>query len=79
MNAPQAIFGGLALIAAAVLIGQTGSLKAQTSPPPTAGRYQLVPFPNVWLGRMDTQTGAVSFCVSANNMGTPTCTPWSKP
>jgi len=82
MNTAHAIFGGLALIAAAVLVVQSEGLRAQTAP--EAGQFRLMTpslqGANESVFRIDVHTGQVSVC-SWNFSGPkiPTCTAWSKP
>jgi hypothetical protein len=64
MNTARAIFGGLALIAAAVLVGEPGRLGAQAAPEP--GQFRLMTpslqGANESVFRIDVQTGQVSVC-----------------
>jgi hypothetical protein len=85
MTLPQSLFGGLALIAIALYVGQaTSPAGAQDQPKPTPEiRFQsMVPFGYNALGyvfRVDTQTAQVSLCASRLDdlKHTPQCSPWS--
>jgi hypothetical protein len=89
MNASHAIFGGLAVVAAAILFGEPRIVGAQDDKPMHHfGPYRLMTSfqgsPDVSarqvIFRIDTRTGMVSAC--AWNMGAedpPACSPWSKP
>jgi hypothetical protein len=89
MNTSHAVFGGLALIAAAILAGQSGYLGAQDQPKPVplSGPFELMtPFQRVGEGpqggfvfRIDGQTGLVSVCDwNGNQAAPPVCSPWSE-
>ena len=85
MTLPQSVFGGLALIAIAIYVGQaTNTADAQDQPKPTPEiRFQLMaPFGYEATGyvfRVDSRTAQVSLCAGPlNNLkDAPQCTPWS--
>jgi hypothetical protein len=85
MTLPQSVFGGLALIAFALYVGQaTSPAGAQDQPKPAPEiRFQLMaPFgynAAAYVFRMDTQTAQVSLCAGRLDdlKHTPQCSPWS--
>jgi hypothetical protein len=84
MTLPQSVFGGLALIAIALYVGQaTSPAGAQDQPEPTPERFQsMAPFGYNAAGyvfRVDTQTAQVSLCAGRLDdlKHTPQCSPWS--
>lgn len=78
MSYPQAIFGGLVMLAAVLMFGGTD---AQT-------RTEGGPFEGVmstrtgqagdFIWRVNKQTGAVSICFGLNTREAPACSPWSQ-
>jgi hypothetical protein len=85
MTLPQSVFGGLALIALAVYVGQaTKTAGAQDQPKPTPEiRFQLMaPFgyeASGYIFRVDSHTAQVSLCAARLNLkDAPQCTPWSE-
>ncbi len=83
MNTPQAIFGGLGLIAAAIYFGsptqrvsaQTSEVRYEATTPATIGGT----LPMVYV--VDTSNGAVAFCSGGDAgraSGAPRCTAWAK-
>lgn len=89
MNTAHATFGGLAVVAAAILVAGPGIVGAQDDTPMRhAGPYQLMTSfqgsPDVSarqvIFRIDARNGMVSACawnMSAENA--PVCSPWSIP
>jgi hypothetical protein len=88
MNTSHAIFGGLALIAGAILFANPRFVGAQDdNPAPQPGRYQLMTsFQGVQdisarqvVFRIDSQSGTVSACAwSMSAKDAPICSTWSK-
>ncbi len=88
MNTSQALFGGLALIAAAVLAAGPEFVRAQDGAAmPRQGPYQLMTSfqgnPDVSarqvVFRIDARSGGVSACVwDMSAKEAPACSPWSK-
>jgi hypothetical protein len=83
MTYQQAILGGLALVAAAVVFA------AATTGPRAAegGGFEGVPASRVaqpgsaagdMIWRVNRQSGAVSICYGHNTREAPSCSPWSK-
>lgn len=82
MTYPKALFGGLALIAAALLVGQLSPVMGQMA---GAGGYAIASDGRAIVWRVNTGTGAVSYCARrADNTDTatlsrqqPSCSQWS--
>jgi hypothetical protein len=78
MSYPQAVLGGLALIAAAIVFTASSEPRASEG-----GAYEgvmssrQVPSMDL-LWRVNKQTGAVSICYGPSTREAPTCSPWSK-
>jgi hypothetical protein len=84
MTYPHAIFGGLGLVAAAILVGAlAGAPRAADGGPyegvaasrgGQTGGFQSGDV--IW--RVNKQTGAVSLCFGPNQREQPVCSPWSR-
>jgi hypothetical protein len=89
MNTAHTIFGGLAVVAAAILFVAPGIVDAQDDQPMhNSGPYQLMTSfqgsPDVSarqvVFRIDARTGLISACAwNMSAKDAPTCSPWSKP
>jgi hypothetical protein len=75
MTSANALLGGLALIAAAILFHGVGTTQAASASAPGSFMGFPVPSGNMW--RIDLGTGRVSWCGGENINEPPTCTPWS--
>src|SRR5215472_9520509 len=86
MNMPQAVFGGFAMIAAAILVGRVSA----NAGPAAATTYQLMtPFnaaqrsPNVGeiatpgVFVIDISAGKIRYCEAGTLRNQPLCSPWS--
>lgn len=81
MTYPKALFGGLALIAAALVVGQFSPVMGQMG----GGNYAIASDGRAIVWRIHTGTGAVSYCARrSDNTDAPTlarqqpaCSLWS--
>lgn len=81
MTYPKALFGGLALIAAAILVGQFSPVMGQMG----GGGYAIASDGRSIVWRINTGTGEVSYCgrrsdntdAPSLSRSQPTCSQWS--
>ncbi len=83
MTYPKALFGGLALIAAALLVGQLSPVMGQMG----GGGYAIASDGRAIVWRVNTVNGAVSYCARRSDntdapsiaRQQPSCSLWSMP
>jgi hypothetical protein len=79
MTYPQAIFGGLALLAAAFAFGTGGQPRADSTGFDGVATLRTAGQSGDTIWRINKQNGAVSLCFAPNTREMPACSPWSKP
>lgn len=84
MTTSKALFGGLALVAAAVAFSSLSPVMGQSRSAPL---FQISSESDLFVWRIDQTTGEVSFCTRSNDSrspsvvssSAPTCSGWSPP
>lgn len=85
MTYPKALFGGLALVAAVLLIGQLSPVMGQAGG--GGDGYAIASDGRSLVWRVNTRTGAVSYCARRSDntdaatlaRQQPSCSQWSPP
>ena len=82
MTYPQAIFGAVAILAAAITFAASSGPHAAEGGVFDGVPSSRTPQPGSGVGdsiwRINKQTGAISICYAVNTREIPACSPWSK-
>lgn len=78
MNMAQAVFGGLALIAGAIALHDVAQTQAAADPPGYAVSSAVVGNRTLVAFRINTATGAVSYCDGETATSAPRCSAWTR-